>query len=254
MAFRPTPKRKADELLHRVEKIATAIVVDELDLQRIGSEARKLMAVDAQGAHATLGTLAAVRGDPQDTKEHYEIALNLDRGPTTWFNYSMSLAILDEHEASLDVAKEGLNAHPDNLELVERAADAAMESGSFVDAEAFCRHRDALKSPWEYGLRDRVRSLAAAVEAGRMTEPAAKALIAALTKVQRERGMRTLSAEMTVFEDTFLYERWLRCTPAVAAELNWQFAGVMAERTDLTEDPGAVLISGFVGAVDGSHP
>ena len=34
--------------------------------------------------------------------------------------------------------------------------------------------------------------------------------------------------------------------------MNWSLAGALAERSDLSEDPGRTLIAGFVGVADGS--
>ena len=73
------------------------------------------------GANAVLGTLAAVDGDLAETRRRYGIVLGLDRGVKTWFNYSMSLAMLDEHGDSFEVAQEGAAMYPDNLLLVRRA-------------------------------------------------------------------------------------------------------------------------------------
>ena len=241
---------QSDELLNRVERLGKAVVLNELELRRIAAEARKLMDVDPGGANAVLGTLAAVDGDLAETKRRYRTVLNLDRGVTTWFNYSMSLALLDEHEESFEVAREGASMHPDNLLLVRRTVDSAVESANFLTAEEFCQQWDKLVPHRRSRIRVRVAKLAEAVREGLMTEGGARAMINVLTAVQREEGIRSVSAEVMGGEDGFLYDRTLRCTPDKASEMNWRVAGEVVERTDLCRDPGRTFSVAFIGAAD----
>ena len=52
------------------------------------------------------------------------------------------VAAVDEAEA-LAVALEGLEGHPDDAGLMDRAAEAALESGRFLEAEMLCRRGNA---------------------------------------------------------------------------------------------------------------
>ncbi len=250
MATGPVAQPKSDELLNRVERLGRAVVLDELELRRIAAEARKLMDVDAAGANAVLGTLAAVDGDLAETKRRYGIVLNLDRGVTSWFNYSMSLALLDEHEESFDVAQEGAAMYPDNLLLLRRAVDSGVESANFVAAEKFCQQWEKMVPDKPSRMRVRVAELAKAVREGLMTEGGARAMIEVLTAIQREEGIRSVSAEVMGGEEGFLYDRTLRCTPQKASEMNWRVAGEVVERTDLSCDPGRTFSVAFIGAAD----
>jgi len=246
-----TSAPKANELLGRVERIALAAAVDEVELQRIAAEAEKLKRVDAAGAYAVLGSVAAVRGDSFSSTNHYRAALRLNRDVTTWWNFSTSLALVDEHDASLEVAREGLLDYPDNPTLLRRAADAAAESGHFIEAEAFCQRWDKLVPDREYPMRDRIRELAAAVEMGLMSETGARGVIAVLTAVQREEGARTMGAEIIGGDDAFLYDRAVRCSAAQASRMNWRVVSRIVDSAELSKDPGRVFQAGFVGVGGG---
>ena len=165
----------------------------------------------------------------------------------------VSLGVFDEHQAALDVARNGLDTQPDDFGLLETAIEAAIQSGNFGHAERLSERLETLAPARPYRMRTLVGRLAGAVATGSMTEGGAKALIDALTAIQREHKVRTVGTDVSVCDDTFLYERRVRCTPAVASSMNWQLAGVVAERTDLSTDPGRMLIGGFVGVADGGH-
>ena len=223
-------------------------------LQRIAAGARRLMASDPVVAHVVLGIVAGVRGEAALVRKHYEIALDLDRSAVTWFNYSMSLGSVDEHSDALAVARKGLEDHPDDAALTDRAAEAALESGRFVEAEQLCRRRERLNAEGAYRLREEVRQLFAAVESGRMTEDGAGSLIELMTKVQREAGVSTMGWEIRGDgSGAFLYDRYVRCSPTAASELNWAVTGKIVDREVLHADPGRTLLVGFVGVADGSN-
>lgn len=244
---------KANKLLEQLTPIMQSPVVDEVTLRRIGVEARHLLHSDARRAHTVLGIVEAVRGNATATREHYGIALKLGAEAVIWVNYVTALTILDEHQAALDVARDGLGTQPDDLGLLEAAIEAAIRSGNFGYAEELCERSETLAPARPYRMRPVVRGLAGAVATGSMTEGGAQALIDALTAIQREQKVRTVGTDVSVCDDTFLYERRVRCIPAVASSMNWQLAGVVAERTDLSSDPGRVLIGGFVGVADGGY-
>ena len=200
-----------------------------------------------------LGKVAAVRGDAVEVRKHYEAAMKLDRGAIMWFNYSTSLGVLDEHEAALEVARKGLAIHADDVGLVERVVEAAMESGNFGVAGEFCRRRERLL-PGRARWRDQIDAVQAAIDSGWMTEAGARGLIRAMTEVQRSEGVRTVVAEIIAHGDTFLYDRGVRCTPAVASSMNWRLTQIVVDRSDLSVDPGRTLIGGFYGVWDGGNP
>ena len=254
MARRPVPARKGSELVDQAGAIARSAALDEVALQRIAADARQLMNSDAAGAHMVLGIVAAVRGDAARVRKHYGIALGLDRSAVTWFNYSMSLAAVDEHSDALAVARKGLVGHPDDAALTDRAAEAALESGRFMEAEELCRRRERLNAEGAYRWRDEVRQLSAAVESGTMTETGASAVIELMTKVQREAGASTVGLDIRRDgAGAFLYDRYVRCSPKIASGMNWSVTGEIVDRQDLHSDPGRAFLVGFVGVADGSN-
>jgi len=251
MAYEPVPAQKGRELVDQAAEIARSPELDEVALQRIAAEARRLMASNAVGAHMVLGIVAAIRGDAALVRKHYEIALGLDRSAVTWFNFSMSLAAVDEHSDALAVALRGLEHHPDDAALTDRAADAALESGRFVEAEKLCRRRERLNVEGDYRWRDEVRQLSAAVQSGTMTEAGAAAVIELMTKVQREVEASTVDLELRRDgAGAFLYDRYVRCSPKVASNLNWALTSEIVDREHLDADPGRAFLVGFVGVAD----
>ena len=246
----PSAVRKGNELLERVGAIARALEIDEVGLQRIVAEAEALMRVDAAAAHGVIGTAAAIRGDVDEVRKRYRIAVDLDRRSAVWCNYSTSLAVVEEHGESLEVAREGLEMYPDDLNLLQRAIEGAAESPHFREAEDLCRRWERLAPEKPYVLRDRVRMLAEAVEKGFMTEDGVRGVIDVMTAMQREEGVRTATAAFRVHPDGFLYDRGVRCTTEKASTMNWRMAGEMADREDLWPVATKVFSAGFLGIVD----
>lgn len=229
-----------------------AVVVDELEVQRIAAEARQLMRSDAMGAHSVLGAVAGLRGDRDGVDHHFGIATRMGARMEVWANYSTSLGLLDEHDSALAVAQRGLEGHPESVILIERTIEALLASGDFGAGQAFCRRRDALGPDGAFGFGHRVEMLATAVEGGRMTEGGARGAIGVLTAVQRQAGVRTVFLEIRGDMDGFLYDRGVACSPSTAASLNWQVSSTILDRDDLCEDPGRTFLVGFVGVDDGS--
>ena len=244
---------KSNELLTHLQALARSDMLDEVALRRVAAQARRLMGSDPAAAHVALGTVEALVGNEGATKEHYRVALGLSSEAPIWLNYATSLAFLDDHAASLDVAREGLKMHQGNLPLVELAIDAAVRSGQFEVAAELCRYRDRLGAERPYPRGDMVRSLKAAVANGAMSEAGAQGLIDALTEVQQTEGVRTASTHLLSDGETFLYQRHVRCTPGKACSMNWQLAGTVVENPGLSSDPGRVLIGGFVGVANGRN-
>ena len=254
MARGPVPARKGGELVDQAGEIARSAELDEVALQRIAADARQLMVSDAAGAHMVLGIVAAVRGDAALVRKHYGIALGMDRSAVTWFNYSMSLAAVDEHAKALAVAHEGLEVHPDDAGLTDRAAEAALESARFLEAEMLCRRRERLNAEGACRWRAEVRQLSTAVASGTMTEAGAAAVIELMTKVQREAGAKTVGLEIRRDgAGAFLYDRYVRCSSKAASGLNLAVTGEIVDREDLHVDPGRAFLVGFVGMADGDN-
>lgn len=252
MAHAPAAAPKTNDLVKQVSAIARSPVVDEVALRRIAREARALMHSDPPGAHAVLGTVGAIRGDEVATNEHYRVACQLETQVAIWVNYSTSLTLLDDNQGALDAARQGMANHRGKPALAGRAIEAAIQSGNFGEAAKLVEHYDKLVPGRPHPFANVARRLAKAVARGSMGEAGARALIELSTTIQRKEGVRTLTSGVSPCEDSFLYERGVRCPPAVASSMNWSLAGALAERSDLSEDPGRTLIAGFVGVADGS--
>lgn len=251
MAHRPAAAPKTNDLVRQVAGIARSPAIDEVALRRIAREARALMNSHPAGAHAVLGATAAIDGDEAATKEHYRVALDLAPQVPIWFNYAMSLTLLDDNQGALDVLCKGMKAHTGDLTLAAQAIEAAILSCNFRVAGELLVHHDKLAPDRPPKLGQVVQMLAAAVETGPMSEAGARKLVELMTTIQREEGARSVAGSIGFREGMFLYERSVRCSPAAASSMNWRLAGAVVERDDLSADPGRLLIGGFVGVADG---
>ena len=253
MAPGPTAMPKTNVLMRQVAAMAQSPAIDETEVHRIARKAHALMQSDASGAHAVLGIVSAFRGDEAATREHFRAALQLQAQAALWVNYSTSLTLLDDNQGALDAAREGMARHRGEAALAGRAIEAAIQSGNFGEAAELAGRYDKLGPGRPHRFANIAVKLAKAVAGGTMSEAGAQTLIELLTTIQRRQGVRTLTSGVDVCEDSFLYERGVRCTPVVASSMNWSLAGALAERPGLSEALGHTLTAGFVGVADGSH-
>lgn len=217
--------RKTNDLGRQVASIARSPAIDAIASRRIGAEAYALIQSDPFGAHAVLGTVAAIRGDETATKVHYRMALQLETQVAVWVDFSKSLTLLDNNQAALDVAREGMAQHRSEPALAGRAIEAAIQSGYFGEAAKLVHHYDKLSPDRPHRFTNVALKLAEAVTSSTMSEDGARTLIELLTTIQRKQGVRTLTSGIDTCEGSFRYERSVRCTPAVASSMNWNLAG-----------------------------
>lgn len=247
MSRASAPAKKANELIERLAQLATAPALDEFSLQRVARDANALMKSDPAGAHTVLGGVAALRGDRDETRKRHRAALKIDSDFATYFNYLVSLSLLDEYEEALQVAMGALKKYPDNLNLLDSAIRAALESANFEIARDLSDRWDALAPDRPNSLSGLSRQLADAVVAGTFKEKSVREVLRILTETQRSENARTSNSKFRLHhvEEAFFYERMIHATPAAAAALNEQFADQIAERPDLMADPGLRFVAAF---------
>ena len=250
------PANKANELIERIGVVARNSTLDNFEVQRIARDANALMRSDPAGAHTVLGCIAALRCNAEDSRKHHRIALTLDNTAIPRLNYLVSLSVLEEHEVALTVARDAIDAYPDDLELLNHAISAAVESGQFMIARNLCDRWDRLVPARPNSFSDDARRLADAVNAGRFGEQGVRDLLRVLSEVQRDKRVRTSKSTVRFHTrpDSVLYDRIIHATPAVAAEMNAHLADRVAGCPDLMENPGLKFIAVFTGsAIDGSN-
>ena len=252
----PAPATKANELIKRLAVVAGSPSVDNFEVQRIARDANALMRSDPAGAHTVLGGISALRGNPDDSRKHHRIALTLNNTVTARFNYSISLSVLEEHEEALEVARNAMDAYPDNVELLNHAIHTALASGDFTTARDLCDRWDHLVPDHPNFWSDSARQLADAVDAGKFGEQGVRDILRILATIQRSEHARTSNTAIRFHNppDSFLYERIIHATPAVAAEMNERLADQVAGDPELMADPGLNFIAVFTGSMaDGSN-
>lgn len=247
---------KANKLIERLAVVARTSSLDNLEVQRIARDANVLMQSDPAGAHTVLGCIAALRGNADDSQNHHRIALRLDNTVTARLNYSISLSVLEDHEEALKVTRNAMNAYPDNVELLNHAIHTALESGNFKDARDLFDRWDRLVPARPNPLSDKARQLADAVDAGKFGEQGVRDILRILAAIQRSEQVRTSNTAIRFHNppDSFLYERIIHATPAVAAEMNERLADQVAGHPELMADPGLKFIAVFTGSgTDGGN-
>lgn len=189
--------------------------------------------------------MAAVRGDLAATRDHYRVALRLDGSYTTGLNYSIALALLEEHAEALEVAEGLLEAYADDVELLEHAIGEAVDAARFETAARLCEKHDRLVPNRAPGIA--APSVLSALQAGTFTEAGVRAAIAGVAEVQRDKGVRTANVRLSSHDggESFLYLRGVYASSADVAELNENLAVLVAGRADLMEDPGLAFMLAF---------
>ena len=246
---KPAPAKKANELIGRLADLSKASALDEVSLQRIVQEAKALMQSDRAGAHTILGVVAALRDDADETRHHFRTALKMKKSFVALFNYSVSLATLEEHGEALKVIVNALKAYPDDLTLLERGIGAALESANFLTARDLSDRLDALAPDRPNRWSSPVRPLAAAIEAGTFGEQGVREILGILAATQRSENVRTASVSFSLCDhaESFLYQRTVYADPTTAATLNERLADRIADQPDLLADPGLKFVAVFTG-------
>ena len=247
MPRRPAPAPKANELIERLAQLADTPALDEFSLQRIARDANALMKSDPAGAHTVLGGVAALRGDGEETRKRHRTALGIDESLELLFNYSVSLSHLDENEEALNVAIGALKKYPDNLQLLDRAINVALDSANFLIARDLSSRWDALSPDRPNPLSGLVQQLADAVATGLFREEGIREVLRILAATQRTENVRTSNSRISSHnaKESFFYQRAVYAAPTLTAALNERLADQIVERSDLMADPGLRFVAAF---------
>ena len=248
------PATKANQLIQRLAAVTWARAQDQLEIRRIEREAGELMKVDAAGAHAVLGGAAAARGDAEATREHYRVALRLASASPAQYharrNYSIALAILEEHVDAFDVVTDMLREYPDDLDLLEHAMTEAIETANFAEAKLLCARLDSVDVQRDRkSLTSDLDLLVEAVSEGVFTDQGVRGVLRGVAEIQRLRGHRKAGIRIMVDDvDSFMYVRLLNAKPTEVAAMNEELAEYVVNKPHLADDPGMKFIAAFAGA------
>ena len=229
--------------------LATNPVLNEVALRRLEDEAQKTLRVDASGAYAVRGAVAAIRGDASEVVRNHELSIKLDNGVKNWVNYCTSLAIVDDVAEMLAVATRASSIYPDNRDFLDFRIVGSVETASFHEARTLCEEWSRRYEP-HHKMTVTAGALAYATDTGWFTAEGARKVLELAREVRRNKGVR--AAESAKFlhpdDETFLWSCQVLASPESAAELNEDFADRIAARDDLLEDPGLRFVVMFDGS------
>jgi len=255
-----TPARvtKASELIKQLRSYDPDDSHDFV-LRKMEREARKLIVTDPIGAHSALGILTSLRGNAENVRYHYDIALQQSGGSVdVLHNYSVCLLQVGEVAEAVGFAREAFQRAPDNSVVLRQSILAAIESAHFGEARDLCDHWIKLFQDLPVPYESEARALAGAVERGVFREESVRETLRIAQDVQNSANVRRM-VETIVWEDctepdSFLCKFRVFASPGMAADLNKQFSDRIAARPDLMTDPGLAFVPMFIGfQVDGCH-
>ena len=123
------------ELLRRVNSLSTRERLDELELERLKREARKLIAVNPAEGHSVLGAIAAVEWNQERATEHHRDAIRAENSDLTHLFYSTSLQFMGYMREALEEALVAYQLAPEDGSRLREAFGLALGAGAFQAAE-----------------------------------------------------------------------------------------------------------------------
>ena len=144
-----------------------------------------------------------------------------------------------------------MKAHIDDMEMLNHEIRAALESGCFTRARDLCDRWDHLAPDQPNPLSEKARQLADAVDAGAFGEQGVREVLRILEEIQHTEHARTSNTAIRSSDrpDSFLYERTIHASAAVASKMNWHLADRVTGSAELMADPGLRFMVAFLGSI-----
>jgi hypothetical protein len=142
----PEPAREIDRLIERLVFLKEAQSVNEIELQRLFQEAKRLLPYDPGDAHMVLGMVAYLKGDDETARAEHQKSLNVKWTPLRAFNYAGTLG--DQHypqealNQSMHIIEQGMNKH--DPMVLRNAVIAAYSAGHLHQAATLLAQYNAL--------------------------------------------------------------------------------------------------------------
>lgn len=139
------PRSKASDLLNRVNALAGAPDVDDLQLARIRRDAESLKAHDPAGAFTVLGILSFLQRDIPAMRHQHGMACKLadaERYFEVCTHYAISLMNAGLAWEAMEQARNIWEARPDDLAALDLYLDAAFTSLHLATADSLIRERE----------------------------------------------------------------------------------------------------------------
>ena len=251
------PLPKTSELADRAAQIGQDAVINEVALQRIAADARRLMSTDAANAHAVLGRVAALQWEVDGLRQHYRSAISLGDPVLSRWDYSTSLFLVGETEESYEVARDAWQRAPDSLPLLDDLIASAVSAARFGEAQNFCGRRRKLAPKQDLPLASVVGELAKAVRQRAFSEEGARETLRAADSIRSNARIRPNGVIVVPSLDepgSFLFEYRLITSPTAAGDLNEELALHWAESSKAMADPGLKFLPMFIGTIiNGSY-
>ncbi len=129
----PKPALISEELLDRLNVIATAETIDLNAVSQVEFRARSLLKLRAASYYCVMGACACIRGDKEKVIEYFDEAVRLEPGAEALDNYSLSLQYLGEYHLLVEQARKFVKQFPTNLSVLMTAWSWFREYASIPD-------------------------------------------------------------------------------------------------------------------------
>ena len=247
----PARATKAAELIKRLTAAGNAEELDEWGIRRLTRDAHALMDSDAVAAHTILGGIAALKGDADDVRKHYDIALQLPTSSNeTTANYAASLSKAGEMTEAFQTILRAHEGSPDDLKVLDAAISLSVQSAEFRNSRSLY-HRWNKLCPDRPMKDEAIMSKAVeAVESGAFSEEGAQRAVRLAHQVRLNANVRQAGSAICALHgerDSFLFEIHVHASAKRAAELNQQFADRIVTDEELMSNPGRKFVLMFIG-------
>lgn len=134
----PQPALQASEWVDTLNLIASQKVKDEIALKRLENEVQKVIssshdALALSSAHQALGTIFALRGDPENMYGEYGKAFRYSPGNRNIeLNYAVDLTRIGNFDGLRKACKSLFTSYPDDLLILQFLLQSYIKIGEFI--------------------------------------------------------------------------------------------------------------------------
>ena len=250
-----TPATIAPGLLARLNELRRQTAASDVELKRLERQAQRLLKADALTAYMALGAVATLQGDVDGMHANHKRAVDLaPNSALPYQNYGSSLMALARFDEARSIAMKGLQADPDDQDILTLAIHMTLMCGLFSEAQELLnlwasRHPGRQSEFPDATVRalDRIRSR------GASEEDHVRSILRLVEEVLQGANFRVAGPALyadDVDEDGIVIECYTMSSTDEAGVLNDSFDKAFSNRADLIRDTGLLTAVMFWAVTD----